>query len=80
MGDDAPIRVLVVDPEPVVRNGIWFMLSAYPAVTVIAFAGIVEEALRLVGTVCPEVVLLEPRLPRMTGMTVVVPVGALRAA
>ncbi len=59
---DGPIRVLIVDDHPVVRSGMRTLLAASPAVVVVGEAGDGEEALTLVGSSLPDVVLSDLRL------------------
>jgi len=66
---DPRIRVLVVDDHPMVREGLRGML-ADDGVEVIAEAASGTEALRLVGLLQPDVVLLDLELPDMDGLAV----------
>jgi DNA-binding NarL/FixJ family response regulator len=65
----SPIRVLVVDDHPMVREGLRSMLTG-DGVLVIAEAGTGAEAVRLTAEQRPDVVLLDLELPDMDGLGV----------
>ena len=67
------IRVLLVDDQTLVRQGIRSLLELSQTVTVIGEAADGEEALELVSTLQPDVVLLDLRMPKLDGL------GVLRA-
>jgi DNA-binding NarL/FixJ family response regulator len=62
-------RVVVVDDQTVVREGLLLLLGLLPEVTVVGAAADGEEALRLVAELQPDVVLMDLRMPRMDGVT-----------
>jgi DNA-binding NarL/FixJ family response regulator len=62
------IRVLVVDDHPVVRSGLSGMLSVTDDISVVGEAGDGAEALALVQSTQPDVVLMDLRMPRMDGV------------
>jgi DNA-binding NarL/FixJ family response regulator len=62
------IRVLVVDDHPVVRSGLSGMLSVTEDICVVGEAGDGAEALALVASTTPDVVLMDLRMPRMDGV------------
>ncbi|TCC65606.1 response regulator transcription factor [Kribbella pittospori] len=63
------IRVLVVDDHPVVRSGLVGMLSVTEDIEVVGEAGDGSEALALVESARPDVVLMDLRMPRTDGVT-----------
>ncbi|QDQ14113.1 response regulator transcription factor [Streptomyces spectabilis] len=63
----APARVVVVDDQTVVREGIVMLLGLLPGVEVVGAGGDGEEAVRLVGELSPDVVLMDLRMPRCDG-------------
>ncbi|MFJ8091669.1 response regulator transcription factor [Streptomyces griseofuscus] len=63
-----PARVVVADDQTVVREGIVMLLGLLPGVEVIGAAGDGEEAVRLVGELAPDVVLMDLRMPRCDGV------------
>jgi two-component system NarL family response regulator len=69
--------VLVVDDHPVVRRGLFSMLNGESGISVIGMACSGEEGLHLAEKLKPDVVLLDLRMPNMSGVEVIV---ALRAA
>jgi len=61
-------RVLVVDDQTVVRDGLVLLLGLLPGLEVVGSAGDGEEAVRLVGEHHPDVVLMDLRMPRVDGV------------
>lgn len=63
------VRVLVVDDHPVVRSGLIGMLAVTDDIEVVGEAGDGEEALALVESTRPDVVLMDLRMPRRDGVS-----------
>jgi DNA-binding NarL/FixJ family response regulator len=64
------IRVLIVDDHPVVRQGLVALLSVQDDIAVAGEAGDGLAAISLAGSVSPDVVLLDLKLPGMDGVAV----------
>jgi len=64
----AVIRIVVVDDHPVVRDGLRGMLDGQPDLQVVGEAGDGAQALSVVATTSPDVVLMDLRMPRMDGV------------
>ena len=64
----APIKILIADDHPVVRVGLRNMLQANGQMKVIAEAKDGVEALNMVRTLRPDILLLDLAMPNMPGM------------
>lgn len=64
------IRVCLVDDQTLVRQGIQSLLELVDDIGVVAEASDGEEALRVIRDCSPDVVLLDVRMPKMTGLEV----------
>ena len=64
----APIRVLVVDDQELVRSGFCVILDAADGITVVGEAANGEAALSQVAAHEPDVVLMDIRMPGMDGL------------
>lgn len=63
-----PVRLLVVDDDPLVRSALVLMLGGQSDVEVVGEAADGREALRRVDELRPSVVLMDIRMPRMSGL------------
>jgi NarL family two-component system response regulator LiaR len=63
-----PIRVLIVDDQPVVRSGLGAFLQAFADLELVGEASNGEEALRLCQTLRPDVILMDLIMPVMDGV------------
>jgi DNA-binding NarL/FixJ family response regulator len=73
---EAPIRLLVVDDHPVVRNGLCSMFDRDPEFDVLGEAGDGAEAVRLAQELRPDVILMDLRMPGMDGVTAITELAA----
>jgi DNA-binding NarL/FixJ family response regulator len=62
------IRVMLVDDQAMVRQGLRMILEAEPDLRVVGEAGDGQAALDLVVAARPDVVLMDVRMPRMDGI------------
>jgi DNA-binding NarL/FixJ family response regulator len=65
---NGPVRVLVVDDQALVREGLMTLLEAVPDITPVAAAADGEEAVALCSRHRPDVVLMDLRMPRLDGV------------
>ncbi len=68
MKGNAVTRVLVVDDQTVVRDGLVLLLGLLPGIEVVGAAKDGEDAVRLVDEHVPDVVLMDLRMPRVDGV------------
>ena len=64
------IRVFLVEDQALVREGIQSLLGFDGGITVVGCASDGEEALAAIPAAAPDVVLLDMRLPRLSGLDV----------
>ncbi|MFF5228844.1 response regulator [Dactylosporangium sp. NPDC000521] len=62
------ITVLVADDHALIRSGLSAMLGAQPDLTVVGEAADGAEAVRLAGSLAPDVVMMDIRMPVMDGI------------
>jgi DNA-binding NarL/FixJ family response regulator len=68
---DAPIKLLIADDHPVVRDGLSAMFAREPGFEVLGEASDGAEALRLAQALKPDVILMDLRMPGMDGLTAI---------
>lgn len=64
------IRVVLVDDQTLMRRGLRGLLDLTEDLTVVAEAADGEEALQVIAGAAPDVVLLDVRMPKLTGVEV----------
>ena len=68
MTDRAPIRILLVDDQQLIRMGFRMVLEAEPEFSVVGEAANGAEAIEAVRELAPDVVLMDVRMPRLDGI------------
>ncbi|GAB4414244.1 MAG: hypothetical protein Kow00106_09280 [Anaerolineae bacterium] len=75
-GTTGPIRVLLADDHALVRAGFRLLLGQVEGLTVVGEAGTGLEALHLVETLLPDVVLMDISMPGLNGLEAVQRIAA----
>ncbi|HEX7513586.1 MAG TPA: response regulator, partial [Candidatus Methylomirabilis sp.] len=78
-GVDGPIKVLVVDDSPLVRQILGRLLEADPAVRVIGYAVDGKEAVEKTFQLRPDLITMDIRMPGMDGLEATEKIMAYRA-
>ena len=63
-----PARVLIADDHPLIREGMSSMLASEPDLQVVGEVKDGQEALKVCQEVCPDLVLMDVRMPKMDGL------------
>jgi len=71
------IKLLLVDDQPIVRRGLRMRLMLEPDITVVGEASSGEQALVLVDSLAPDIVLMDVEMPAMDGIAAT---AAMRAS
>lgn len=73
-----PIRVLIVDDEPLARAGVRALLGGDPEMAVVGECGDGAAAVRDIAALAPDLVFLDVQMPERDGFAVLRDVGASR--
>ncbi|MFI8434788.1 response regulator [Streptomyces sp. NPDC079020] len=68
MPEEPPVRVLIADDQAMVREGFAVLLASQPGIEIAGTAADGVEALAKVAELCPDVVLMDVRMPEMDGL------------
>lgn len=70
MPDNAPLRTLIVDDEPLAIERMQILCAEQPGVTLVGTAADGASALRMIESLGPDLVLLDIAMPELDGMGV----------
>jgi DNA-binding NarL/FixJ family response regulator len=70
--DSAPIRVLIVDDHPLLREGIAALVGGQSDMTLVAECSNGREAVRAFRTHRPDVTLMDLQMPEMSGLDAII--------
>jgi DNA-binding NarL/FixJ family response regulator len=73
------IRILIADDQELIRTGLRLVLQGYDDLDVVGEAGDGREALELVATTHPDVVLMDIRMPKLNGIEALTQLTAAQA-
>ena len=68
MTDASPIRIMVVDDHPVVREGVAALVGGQPDMSIVGEASNGREAIQQFRAHHPDVVLMDLQMPDMNGL------------
>ncbi|MBB5775364.1 response regulator [Nonomuraea jabiensis] len=68
---EVPIRLLIADDHPIVRDGIRGMFAGDPDFEVLGEAGDGAQIIELARALAPDVILMDLRMPRMDGVAAI---------
>jgi two-component system NarL family response regulator len=80
MNNTTPLRILIADDHPVVREGLMALISRSPGMTIVAEANNGREAVEQFLLHSPDLALLDLRMPEMDGVDVITAIRQLQPA
>jgi DNA-binding NarL/FixJ family response regulator len=72
----SPIRILVVDDHPIVRQGIVALMATQSDLRLVGEAGTGREALQQFRTHRPDITLMDLQMPEMSGLDAIIAIRA----
>jgi DNA-binding NarL/FixJ family response regulator len=75
-GEPSPIRILIVDDHPVVRQGIAALIATESDMSLIGEAATGREALQQFRTHRPDITLMDLMMPEMNGLDAIIAIRA----
>lgn len=70
MSAERPIKILIVDDEPLARRGVSLRLASEPGVEIAGECSDGTEALRLISDLAPDLIFLDIQMPQLSGIDV----------
>ena len=70
------LRVLIVDDEPLAREGVALSLETHPDIVIVASCERGSDAVRVIRERVPDLVLLDVTMPGLSGFDVIESIGA----
>lgn len=65
---EMPIRIVLVEDQPIIRHGLHYIIDAQPDMTVVGEAADGDEAVQAAIQTTPDLVLMDIRMPRRNGI------------
>ena len=72
---DKPIRVVIVDDHRLVREGVRALLTTSPRVDVVGEGADGHDAIRLIASHDPDILMMDVSMPRMSGLEAMREIG-----
>lgn len=75
-----PLRLLIVDDQPLIRRGLAMMLAAEEGIEIVGQAADGAEAIEMALSLSPDVVVMDLQMPRVSGVAATREITARRPA